>query len=126
METVPASEDKPWLAKTETCLQLRLRCASKRTRTVARGLPNRWEPWSVRDPRSGEMFDTESAWKFIHELLEQGVDVEEMVLKKPPGKPGYVLFGEGVGGQRIYIKLQFMGNLVAGRSFHLSDEKSRI
>ena len=71
------------------------------------------------------MFDTESAWGFIYDLLEQGVEVEQITLDKPPGKTGYVLFGDGPGGRRIYIKLQFVGNLVAGRSFHLSDEKNR-
>ncbi len=125
MRDVPPPEDKPWLAKPEVCRQLRLLCASRRTRTVARGLPNRWEPWSIRDPASGEYFDTESAWRFIHELLERGVEVEVIDLDHPPGKKGYVLFGEGPGGERIYIKLQFAGDLVAGRSFHLSDEKSR-
>jgi len=47
-----------------------------------------------------------------------------MTLDNPPGKKGYVFFGDAGGGQRIYIKLMFMGNLVAGRSFHISNEKS--
>ncbi len=126
MTDTPRPEDKPWLANAETCRQLRLLCASKRTRTVVRGMGNHWEPWNVKDPASGEYFDTESAWRFIHELLEQGVEVEEIELDYPPSKKGYVLFHNGTGGQRIYIKLQFMGNLVGGRSFHISDEKSRI
>jgi hypothetical protein len=88
-------------------------------------LPNRWEPGSVRVPGSDDYFDTAGAWDFICALLDQGVEVEEMLLDNPPGKKGYVIFGEGANGQRIYIKLMFLGNLVAGRSFHISNEKSR-
>jgi len=79
----------------------------------------------VRIPGSDDYFDTASAWDFICSLLDQGVEVEEMTLDQPVGKKGYVLFGEAESGHRIYIKLMFLGNLVAGRSFHISDEKSR-
>lgn len=123
MSDEPPLEDKPWLANPESCRQLRLRCGSARTRTISR--PHRWEPSTVRIPGSDDYYDTASAWALICALLTQGVEVEEMTLDQPAGKKGYVLFGEGVGGQRIYIKLMFLGNLVAGRSFHISDEKSR-
>ena len=116
--------DRPWLADAETCRQLRIRASSAKTRTEARQR-HRWQPWSVRDPRTGEPFDTSSAWRFIHELLEAGVEVEVIRLKHPPDKKAYVFFGPGPGGQRIYVKLEFGGNLVVGRSFHISDEMSR-
>jgi len=121
----PQPENKPWLAKAEVCRQIRQLSESRRTRRVAIGVPNRWEPGNVKNPATGEYFDTMSAWDFIHSLLEAGVEVEQMVLKYPPGKKGYVLYGQGCDGRRIYIKLQLMGDWIAGRSFHISDEESR-
>jgi hypothetical protein len=118
-------DEKPWLANAGACEQLQLLAASRKTRTVAR-LRNRWEPWSVRDPVSGEFFDTDTAWRFIHGLLVGGTEVEVIELDHPPGKKGYVLFGTGGAGVHIYIKLQFAGNSVVGRSFHISNEMSRI
>ena len=79
----------------------------------------------MKNPATGEYFDTMGAWDFIHGLLEAGVEVERLVLKHPPGKTGYVLYGQGCDDNRIYIKLQLMGDGVAGRSFHISDEQSR-
>ena len=116
--------EKPWLADKEICRQLCILCGSKRTRTVA-VTRHRWEPGRVRDPKSGECFDTESAWAFIRECLEAGAEVEVIELDHPRGKRGYVLFGQGTGGDRIYMKLQFGGQNVIGRSFHISNEKSR-
>jgi len=119
-----AQADRPWLANPESVRQLLLLSASKRSRTIAL-TRHRWEPGTVRHPQTGELFDTESAWSYIHTLLEQGVDVEEITLKHPQGKKAYVFFGPGPGTNRIYIKLEFLGQNVCGRSFHISDEKRR-
>ena len=85
----------------------------------------RWEPGTLRHPETGELFDTESAWSYIVELLAAGTEVEQMVLDHPPGKAGYVLFGRSGRGQRIYIKLQLVGSKVVGRSFHESDPERK-
>lgn len=115
------SQDKPWLAAPDTCRQLCILAESKKTRRVFQGR-HKWFPGTVRDPRTGEYYDTESAWSYIHELLASGLaEVETTVLDLPPGKKAYVFYGRCFDDQPIYIKLQFGHGAVFGRSFHISD-----
>jgi hypothetical protein len=59
------------------------------------------------------------AWEFILERLEANCALQEVELKKPPNKVGYVMI-ERLGDQRIYIKLEIGegDRYVFGRSFH--------
>ncbi|MGE6758040.1 hypothetical protein ACQKGO_08530 [Corallococcus interemptor] len=102
--------------------QLGYLAASKKTRFVpnTQSMPCKWHPLTVTCPESGELFTEAGAWEFIISLLETGVAIEEIVLRKPPGKTGYVLQFTPQGGQRIYIKLQLGAGTVIGRSFHYS------
>jgi hypothetical protein len=99
-------------------------CSSKKTRDSAwtRERPTDWRPMQVKDPRSGAEFTPAGAWDFVVELLEGGAPLREMSLEKPPGKTGWVLVVDGVKGEpQIYIKLQLVGGMVVGRSFHNSE-----
>jgi hypothetical protein len=95
---------------------------SRRTRTsvFSAARPTHWEPVSVRRPDSGEAFTPDSAWTFVAELLANGVDVETIVLDKPPDRTGYVIVCDGWAGEKIYIKLELGSGMVVGRSFHVS------
>lgn len=56
------------------------------------------------------------------ELLKGGHPLEEIELKIPPGKWGYVMKTEAVNGYpSIYIKLQLGSGVVHARSFHVSE-----
>ena len=102
--------------------QLILLAGSRRTRTsvFSPARPTHWEPANVRRPDSGEAFTPDGAWTFIAELLAGGVDVETIVLDKPPGRTGFVILCDGWADEKIYIKLELGSGLVVGRSFHVS------
>jgi hypothetical protein len=54
--------------------------------------------------------------------LDAGTSVlEEVTLRHPPGKTGYVLKVPGYQNQTIYIKLQLGAGTVIARSFHESE-----
>ena len=81
--------------------------------------PIDWRPTECIDPRSGDYFTEAGAWSFIAELLEGELELEEIVLEKPPGKKGYVLHVQ-LEGAEVYIKLRLGSGQVIGRSFHES------
>lgn len=101
-------------------------CESRRTRivTFTAEMPCRWQPRQFTDPRSRQAFTDEGAWTYIVRCLKDGVDIEELILKRPPGAKAYVLYLPGVNAQKIYVKLQMCGGRVIGRSFHESDKTS--
>lgn len=82
--------------------------------------PTKWHPTSLRHPESGEPFTEDNCWTFVADAIDAGAEVEEMVLRRPPGKRGFVLKLEGHGGVVIYVKLQLGAAKVVGRSFHES------
>jgi len=82
--------------------------------------PTKWHPTSLRHPADGEPFTEDNCWTFVAEAIEAGAPVEEMVLKKPAGKRGFVLKLPGHDGVTIYVKLQLLAEVVLGRSFHES------
>ncbi len=83
--------------------------------------PNRWHPGTVTGP-SGLPFTTHSAWLFILQLLESGFPITYLALDQPPGADGYVLMVDLSTNPVVplYIKLEFSGYAVIGRSFHWS------
>ncbi len=89
----------------------------------SRERPTHWSPGTVVDPRNsdGNCFTDNTAWDFIAECLKKGHPVKKKVLKKPPGKIGYVMQIPQSDGKIIYIKLQLAPPGVVGRSFHYSD-----
>ena len=95
---------------------------ARRTRTsvFSAARPTHWEPANVRRPDTGEVFTPDGAWTFVADLLAQGVDIETIVLDKPPGRTGYVVVCDGWSGEKIYIKLELGSGMVVGRSFHVS------
>lgn len=98
---------------------------SHRTR---QNLFNRAQPtvWDVRrfyDPDTKEPFTDDAAWARIVTELQSGCKVEVITLKKPPGKPGYVLKFKDHRGTLVYVKLQLGSGLVFGRSFHEDGRK---
>lgn len=103
--------------------QLAKLCCSTRTRTVSfsRKRPHRWSPQAVVVPGTIEVFTEFGAWALIVKLLQEGVEVNEIKLDKPPDKIGYVILAAGANNENIYIKLEIVGDKVLGRSFHVSD-----
>ncbi len=96
----------------------------RKTRTSAftKGAPTKWHPTSLRHPEDGDPFTEDNCWSFIADAIAAGAPVEEIVLKKPAGKRGFVLKLAGHGGVTIYVKLQLAADKVMGRSFHESTE----
>ena len=99
-------------------------CRSKRTRetSFSRKRPVKWHPTSVCEMGSTSPFTEAGAWEFIACLIEDGTEIETIILDKPPGKTGYVMLVQGNYNERIYIKLEIVGEKVFGRSFHASGE----
>lgn len=109
----------------ETRRQLAVRCRSKRTRSseFRRGRPTDWRPGQVRNPDAvlGDAFTDEAAWDLIASKLESGHPVETVELRHPEGQTGYVLKIDLKQELLVYVKLQFAGRQVIGRSFHYSE-----
>lgn len=91
-----------------------------RQASFSREAPTKWHPTSLRNPADGEPFTEDNCWTFIADAIRAGEPVEEMVLRKPAGKRGFVLKLAGHGGVIIYVKLQLLAETVMGRSFHES------
>jgi hypothetical protein len=89
-------------------------------RVVPRDMPTEWRPTEVVNPESRMPFTPGGAWHLIADKLEEGHPFEEVELRNPSGKAGYVLKIDSGEGQKIYIKLQFGNGCVIGRSFHYS------
>jgi len=93
-------------------------------------MPTEWCPTQVRNPdpeASGQVFTPSSAWDFIIERLEAGEHIEEVTLKKPPGRTGYVMtidIGRDV--PLLYVKLQLGSGTIIGRSFHYSKIERKV
>jgi hypothetical protein len=98
-------------------------CESKRARivTFTADMPSRWQPRQFTDPRTRQAFTDESAWTYIVQHLEGGIEFQEIILERPPGAKAFVLFLPGVNTPKIYVKLQVYGGRVIGRSFHESE-----
>lgn len=88
--------------------------------------PTHWAPYALRDPGSGDTFTADSAWEYVADLIEGGVEIETIELDVPPGKTGYVIKVDGLENERIYIKLQLGSGIVIGRSFHASINEDEI
>jgi hypothetical protein len=101
------------------------RCRSRGTRTAefTKQAPTKFAPASLRDPRSpADCFTQESAWLFMAEQIDAGIEIEIIDLDFPIGKKGYVMRVPGCPPvKRIYIKLQLLSKHVLCRSFHESD-----
>ena len=86
--------------------------------------PTDWRPTQVRDPSGGfsPYFTDAAAWQLIADKLEEGHEVEEVELQRPPGAKGYVMKIElGQNTPTPYVKLQLRPRQVVGRSFHYSE-----
>src|SRR5690242_11169415 len=80
--------------------------------------PCEWRPLEVEHPETGLPFTEVRAWEYIAELLDAGHMVREVELEQPPGEIGYeIVVSLKVGQPKLYIKLQFLGRFVLGRSF---------
>jgi hypothetical protein len=76
--------------------------------------PIKWQPKTIIDPRTGDYFTDQGAKDYVADLLESGHPLEEIILKKPPGKKAYVMKTEN----GIYIKIEMGNGILWGRSFH--------
>ena len=81
--------------------------------------PCRWEPTTVLNPETGAPFTPAGAWEFIADMLEQKRSIEQVRLRKPPGRVGHVMLVPTKHGT-IYIKLELGSGVIWGRSFHYS------
>ena len=115
----PESEDKHAKRLEVVRRELVLLVRRKKARIVewSPEEPIEWRHGEYRDPRSGEWFTEPGAWDFIAELLEAGQPLEEIDLRKPPGKKGYVIRAPAADSP-LYIKLRLGSGKVIGRSFH--------
>lgn len=85
--------------------------------------PPRWEPGSVRDPRSKKPFTYPGAWDFIAEALEKKeTSIKPVSLIAPRGKVGYVFLVSTEYGT-IYIKVRLARGKIIARSFHYSEKE---
>ena len=67
-------------------------------------------------------FTDAAAWELIADKLEEGHPVEEVSLRKPLGRKGYVMkIHLGGDDPPVYVKLQLGSGKVIGRSFHYSE-----
>ncbi len=82
-------------------------------------MPTDWRPFSVK-MSDGGYFTEDSAWNFVADAIEQGCQIDEISLKIPAGKTGYVMKLRTYEREVIYVKLQLGSNCVLGRSFHVS------
>ena len=100
-------------------------CMSKRHRVTkfSSKRPVRWHPTSVCDLGSTTPFTESGAWEFIACHIEDGTQIKTITLDKPPDKIGYVMLVGGNCNEKIYIKLEIVGEKVFGRSFHASGEQ---
>ena len=95
-----------------------------RTAVFTRARPTDWRPGEVPNPDGLLLpyFDDYSAWELIACRLEDGHDVETVVLDQPPGTTGYVMkIALNPGRPPLYVKLQLDRGTVIGRSFHESE-----
>lgn len=106
-------------------LALLCRSGRKRTSIFTKKRPNRWSPTSICRPGSIDPFTEAGAWEFVADCLDSGVDIEVITLDKPPDKTGYVMLVPCDHGEEIYIKLEIVGDMVVGRSFHVSEKRNR-
>ena len=75
----------------------------------------------MTDPRTGEVFTEDGAWEYVAQSIASGIEIEIIDLEYPPGKKAYVMKLPSHDLQvPIYVKLQFGGDCVIGRSFHYS------
>lgn len=87
--------------------------------------PTKWLPRTVPNPSdsSSDYFTPEGAWELIVDYLKVGHPVEEVVMRKPPGKTGYVMLIQlNPEDPEIYVKLEIDRGNIWGRSFHLSEK----
>lgn len=98
------------------------RALSRKTRlsSFSSEAPTKWHPTSLRHPEGGEPFTGDNCWSFIADAITQGEPVEQIVLRHPPGKRGFVMKLADHAGTAIYVKLQLLADKVLGRSFHES------
>lgn len=81
--------------------------------------PTKVRPWEVIHPDSNLPFQDALMWRGITELLEQGVPLGRVALRKPPGEEAWECVARlGPNAPPIYIKLQIRGSQVLLRSFH--------
>ena len=84
--------------------------------------PSKWEPGSVRDPRSGRPFTYPGAWDFIaEELEEKQTSIKPVPLIAPRGKVGYAFLVSTKHGT-IYIKVRLAKGKIIARSFHYREK----
>lgn len=110
----------------QTRHQLAILCRRKKARTSqwSPERPTEWQPTSVTDPRSGVPFTDAGAWDFVAKKLDDGIPLEHVILKKPPGAKAYVLLIPLVD-RILYVKLQLGPGAVIGRSFHYSIDSDK-
>lgn len=100
--------------------QLCQRCRNKKQRKTlfTRDRPTVWNPHTVTNPATGLPFTDYGAWDLIAQMLESGHDFSEVSLKRPPGAKAYEAWKRFGDGTVIYIKIEPLGALIYGRSFH--------
>ncbi len=119
-ESVMTAEGIPDEGNLETNRHQMIVLIRSNRRVVPRDMPTEWRPTEVISPESKMPFTPGGAWHLIADKLEEGHPVEEVELRNPSGKTGYVLKIDADQGQKIYIKLHFGNGCVIGRSFHYS------
>ena len=94
----------------------------RRTTEQTRERPARLRFREIRHPESGYFLDRRTVWHVIVQLLESNVPLEQINLRKPPGKKAWVFKARLTrDGPLIYVKLQIeSGATVVLRSFHRS------
>ena len=92
-----------------------------RVTQFSRNRPTVWQPDQVRNPHGvlDQYFNDENAWELVVQKLEERHPVEEVELRRPAGKKGYVMKIQLEPDQPLlYVKLQIGSGKIFGRSFH--------
>lgn len=78
------------------------------------------------DPAGGldAPFTDGGAWELIASKLEDGHDVETVVLRKPAGATGYVMkIKINPNAPTLYVKVELRSGRILGRSFHYTEHE---
>ncbi len=107
-------------------------CRTPEKRILARALDeaHRWEPFIIKHPETGALFNDGTAWDFIADCLEAGHPIRRSPADKEKGRPFPALemiVDVSNSERRLYMKVAFIRqrDMMLGLSFHYSTEEYR-
>ena len=122
LDLEPSWRDRGWERPRYASADDRSHPASQTERQSTPHRPTKVRPWEVIHPDLGLPFQDAMMWRGITQLLEQGVPLRRVSLRKPRGEEAWECIARlGPNAPLIYVKLQIRGSHVLLRSFHESE-----